>query len=60
MSKDQETILLIKGAITELTPAEQEAVKKATEQIRAALQEAGALGGFALALIGAELQAQGS
>jgi hypothetical protein len=56
MNKDQETILLIKGAISEL-PADQVAkCHECADQIRQAIAKAGDAGLMALALVGAEAQ----
>ncbi len=57
MTQEQETVLLIKGAITGLTPAEQESCREAAEQIRRIIKSAGDHAGpLAVALVGAEMQ----
>ena len=48
-------LLLLKGAISEMTPAEQEKVKACAEKLRAVLAEYGDYGQLALALVGIEL-----
>lgn len=59
MTTDQETILLIKGAISELPAAEREACLELAEHMRAQIRVAGDLiGPLALALVGAEAQAK--
>jgi len=57
MTKDQETILLIKGAISELPAAQEEACLELAEHFRSAIKVAGEpVGTLALALVGAEAQ----
>lgn len=61
MDSDQETILLIKGAISELSAAESEACHELAEHIRRAISLAGEpVGTLALALVGAEWQSRNS
>lgn len=56
---DQETILLIKGAISELPAAQAEACHELAEFIRANVRTAGSpVGPLAIALVGAEMQAE--
>lgn len=59
MKPEQYTLLLIKGAIAELPPADQAAVKRAEEQIRAVIAQNEPAGVLALALVGAEIDAKG-
>lgn len=59
MTRQQETLLLIKGTISELEPAQQEVVKECVNYIRELLAkhpEGEAL--IAFALVGAELDAR--
>jgi hypothetical protein len=57
--QDRETILLIKGAISELPAAQLEACEELAEHIRSAIRTAGEpVGTLALALVGAEEQAR--
>lgn len=59
MSAEQETVLLIKGMISELPTAEREQVTELVSHIRAAMDQAGTVvGTLAIALIGAEEQAK--
>lgn len=59
MTEEQQTILLIKGAITELPAAQAEACNELAEHIRQACKAAGEpVGTLALALVGAEAQAR--
>lgn len=59
MNPDRETILLIKGAISELPAAQAEACNELAEHIRTAIKVAGEpVGSLALALVGAEKQAE--
>lgn len=61
MTTEQEIVLLIKGAISELPPEDQEAVNELAEFIRTNCKNAGEIvGGFALALVGAEAQLERS
>ena len=55
--EDRNTILLIKGVISELTPEQQKACKQVADRLRQIVLEAGDVGGLAFALVGAELQA---
>lgn len=58
MTPEQETVLLIKGAISELPPSHQEACLELAEHLRRMIREAGdPVGPLAIALIGAEMQA---
>lgn len=60
MTQEQETVLLLKGAISELPVAQSEACKELAEHIRRACKMAGEpVGTLALALVGAEAQARG-
>lgn len=60
MTQEQETVLLIKGAISELPAAQHEACEELAEHIRQACKVAGEpVGTLALALVGAEAQARG-
>jgi hypothetical protein len=59
MTEEQKTLLLIKGAISELPRAQSEACKELAEHIRSAIKTAGhPVGTLALALVGAEEQAK--
>ena len=59
MSRDQETIWCIKGAISELPAAQEEACLELADHIRRAIKLAGEpVGTLALALVGAEQQEQ--
>lgn len=59
MTQEQQTVLLIKGAISELSAAEEEACLELAEHIRRAIRIAGEpVGTLALALVGAEAQAR--
>ena len=59
MTKEQETVLVVKGAISELPAAEQEACKELAEHIRRVCRSAGEpVSTLALALVGAEEQAR--
>jgi len=59
MTQEQQTVLLIKGAISELSAAEEEACLELAEHIRRAIRIAGEpIGTLALALVGAEAQAR--
>ena len=58
MTEDQQTILLIKGAISELSAAESEACLELADHLRRVIAQAGnPVGMLALALVGAEAQA---
>ena len=54
MTRDQETVLLIKGAIHDLSETDRQAVMAQYNKIRALMAEE-PLTTFAIALIGAEL-----
>jgi hypothetical protein len=57
MNNEEETLLMIKGLIASLSPAEQEACLELAEHIRLQINSAGVpVGALALALIGAEAQ----
>ena len=56
MTPDQETLLLIKGSISDLTPEQQLQVKDCAAMIRAVIADGGVAGVVALALVGAEMQ----
>jgi hypothetical protein len=57
MNKDQETILIIKGAIAAMSTAEQEACYELAEHFRQSIKCAGvSIGTLAIALVGAEMQ----
>jgi hypothetical protein len=59
MTQEQQTILLIKGAISELPAAQEEACNELAEHIRMSCKVAGEpVGTLALALVGAEAQAK--
>lgn len=61
MTQEQQTVLLIKGAIFELSAAEQEACEELADHIRRLVKQAGEpVGTLALALVGAEAQANGA
>lgn len=55
---DRQTILAIKGVISELPPEMREQCYALVEHMRRMVEDAGAVGPLAVALIGAELQAQ--
>lgn len=58
--EEQQTILMIKGAISELPPAHREQCEAMAEHLRRMVNDAGdVVGPLAIALIGAELQAGG-
>lgn len=57
MTPEQETLLIIKGAIAELTEAERRRVEVAEQHIRALIQQDKDAAVMAIALVGAELQA---
>lgn len=57
MSAEKAVLLTIKGAIYDLYPDDQAAVKTAAEQIRAVIAENGDAGFLAMALVGAEMAA---
>lgn len=57
MTNEEQTVLMIKGAIAELPLAQQEACNELAEHLRAAIKTAGhPVGTLALALVGAEMQ----
>ena len=59
MTPEQETILLIKGAISELPSGQSEACLELYEHIKMLVKQAGSpVGQMAVALVGAELQAE--
>jgi hypothetical protein len=58
MTPEQQTVLLIKGAISELPVAQREAVEELAEHIKTLIRNAGDVGPMALALVGAEAAAQ--
>ncbi len=59
MTTEQETVLLIKGAISELPHAQNEACEELAEHIRTICKMAGEpVGTLALALVGAEASAR--
>ena len=61
MTEEQQTILVIKGAISELPSAQAEACNELAEHIRRVIKQAGEPAGtLALALVGAEAQATAS
>lgn len=58
MTQEQQTVLLIKGTISELPTAQREACDELADHIRRAIKTAGEpVGTLALALVGAEAQA---
>ena len=57
MTETEQTVLLIKGTISELNPAQLKNFQVATEEIRKIVDK-GAEGVLALAFVGAELQLQ--
>lgn len=58
MTEEQTTLFLIKGAISEMEPAEQEKLKACADKLRTLVGEQGDLGVVALGLVGAELAAK--
>lgn len=57
MTKEQETVLMIKGMIADLPPAQAEAVKELVKHIKGCILKAGVpVGSLAIALIRAEMQ----
>ena len=59
MTEDELTILAIKGVISELPQDQQQACEALIKQIRELMKQAGSpVGECAIALIGAELQAE--
>lgn len=58
-TQELETILLIKGAISELPADQMEACQELAEHLRRVVKQAGSpVGTLAFALVGAELQSQ--
>ncbi|MBK1613334.1 hypothetical protein CKO44_07605 [Rubrivivax gelatinosus] len=57
MDEDRKTLLLIKGVIADMPPAEAAKVQACAAVLRRAVLDAGDHGVVALALIGAEAQA---
>lgn len=58
MTPEETTVLIIKGAISELPAAQLEACEELAEHIRSVCKAAGEpVGSFALALVGAEAEA---
>jgi hypothetical protein len=61
MTDEEQTVLLIKGAIAELPAAEREQCESMVEHLRRMIADAGSpVGTLAIALIGAELQKENS
>lgn len=59
MTEDQELVLVIKGLISDLPPAEREACEELAGHIRQCCRVAGEIvGTLALTLVGAEAQAR--
>jgi len=59
MTEEQKTILMIKGAISELPAAQLEACEELAEHLRRVVKQAeNPVGTLAFALVGAELQAE--
>lgn len=58
MTKDQETILIIKGAISELPDDQRETCEELCENLRRVVKQAGTVGLLAYSMVGAELQAE--
>ena len=57
MSEEQQTLLMIQGAISQLPAAQEEACNELAEHIRMVIKQAGEpVGTMALALVGAEAQ----
>lgn len=55
--EEQQTILMVKGAISELPPALREQCESMVEHLRRMVKDAEPIGGLAIALVGAELSA---
>lgn len=55
MTKDEETLILIKGVVFDLHPADQEKVRMVVETIRQLVHAHGTIGLLAFALVGAEV-----
>ncbi len=61
MTEDEQTVLMIKGAISELPVASREQCEELAGHIRRMVDEAGdVVGPLAVALIGAEMQLGGT
>jgi hypothetical protein len=61
MTQEQETVLLIKGIISELPASQAEACEELIEHIRRVCKSAGEpVGTLAITLIGAEMQLEAS
>jgi len=60
MTNEEETVLMIKGLIASLPPAESEACLELAEFFRQNIKKAGTVGPLAIALVGAELQKEAS
>lgn len=58
MTEEQTTLLLLKGAISDLGPDEQQKVKECAARLRSIQEEYGELGFLAFGLVGAELAAE--
>lgn len=58
MNSERATLLLVRGALSELPQEQQDAVNAAHEKLKAIVTEAGDVGLLALALLGAEIQAE--
>ena len=59
MTNEEQTLLMIKGLISQLPVAEQEATNELAEHMRRMIASAGEpVGTLALALVGAEAQAK--
>lgn len=58
MTEEEQTVLMIKGAIADLPPAQREQCEAMVEHLRRMVKDAEPVGGFAIALIGAEMQIQ--
>ncbi len=56
MTDDQETVLVIRGAITQLPKEQQERITKFYESFKKSVEE-DAMASYAIALLGAELAA---
>ena len=57
MNEDEQTLLLIKGAIAEMPAEDQHQVAECAAQLRTSVTHHGKHGAVALALVGAEVQA---
>jgi hypothetical protein len=59
MSQEEQTVWIIKGAISELPPELREACEELADHFRRQIEVAGSpVGPMAIALVGAELQAK--